>query len=75
VLPEVQSFDLFRRVAQEAISVLDLPPLAPDQVPPGPIDALPTPTPRAGDGGTDPPGFVEGTDAGNGGRGLSPGGP
>ena len=75
VLPEVQSFDLFRRVAQEAISVLDLPPLAPDQVPPGPIDALPTPTPPAGDGGTDPPGFVEGTDAGNGGRGLSPGGP
>ena len=37
VLPEVQSFDLFRRIAQESINVLDLPPLY--EVPP-PFDPL-----------------------------------
>jgi cell division protein FtsI/penicillin-binding protein 2 len=50
VLPEVQSFDLFRRIAQEAIAVLDMPPLpgfdptaVPSDAPPS--EAVPTPTP------------------------------
>jgi cell division protein FtsI/penicillin-binding protein 2 len=33
VLPEVQSFDLFRRIAQESIAVLDLPPTVVPSVP------------------------------------------
>jgi cell division protein FtsI/penicillin-binding protein 2 len=33
VLPEVQSFDLFRRIAQESIAVLDLPPIVPPDIP------------------------------------------
>ncbi len=41
VLPEVQSFDLFRRIAQESITVLDLPPLEADAGVPAPIDGLP----------------------------------
>jgi len=50
VLPEVQSFDLFRRIAQESIGVLDLPPLPgfdPSAVPSDapPTEVLPTPTP------------------------------
>jgi len=35
VLPEVQSFDLFRRIAQESIAVLDLPPLGAGEPIPG----------------------------------------
>jgi cell division protein FtsI/penicillin-binding protein 2 len=49
-LPEVQSFDLFRRIAQESIGVLDLPPLPgfdpsaqPTAAPA--TDELPTPSP------------------------------
>jgi cell division protein FtsI/penicillin-binding protein 2 len=37
VLPEVQSFDLFRRIAQESIAVLDLPPLDNGGGEPGPV--------------------------------------
>ena len=50
VLPEVQSFDLFRRIAEESIGVLDLPPLPgfdPSAIPSDapPTDVVPTPTP------------------------------
>ena len=59
-LPEVQSFDLFRRIAQEAIGVLDLPPLPgfdpsaqPTYVPA--TDATATPTPTLDAGASDAP--------------------
>lgn len=65
VLPEVQSFDLFRRIAQESIAVLDLPPLPgvdlsapPTELPSeepteeqtAPPTDQPVPTPAASDG-------------------------
>lgn len=44
VLPEVQSFDLFRRIAQESIAVLDLPPLDNGGGEPGPVQRYLPPT-------------------------------
>lgn len=49
ILPEVQSFDLFRRIAQETISVLDLPPLQVTDGVPAPVPALPGSTPDGAD--------------------------
>jgi cell division protein FtsI/penicillin-binding protein 2 len=51
IFPEVQSFDLFRRIAQEAIAVLDLPPMPDDgsEPTPGPVDPPPpSHEPRSG---------------------------
>ena len=45
VLPEVQSFDLFRRIAQEAINVLDLAPLSGPSDEPGLVPDYDPPPP------------------------------
>jgi len=54
-LPEVQSFDLFRRIAQEAIGVLDLPPLPGFDPSAQPSDAPPTDTPTTDPAATPTP--------------------